>query len=131
MKLQTKFNLGIVVIFLVLALSIGASSVWFVNANTIKEAKNRVSIYTRAAWEIRNGRITRNHGDEQQLGVLREELERVRQEITDVRNLLAPDGTVIRGARYPYNAGDGLATDPIVQRVIAEERPSSGNVIFA
>ncbi len=151
MKVQTKFNLGIIVVFVVLAASIGALSVRYVNTNTIREAKNRVRIYTRAAWEIHNSKIARIQAaletlaraqyveeplqqpeDEQQLFTTREKLERIRQEQEmDVLNLLAPDGTVILRTRYPYNAGDNLASDPIVRQVIAEQRPSSGNIIFS
>jgi two-component system NtrC family sensor kinase len=151
MRLQTKFNLGIIVVFLVLALSIGALSVHYVNTNTIREAKDRVSIYTRAAWEIHDGKIAciqaalealsrtqsveellQQYEDEEQLGAAREKLERIRQDQgMDVLNLLAPDGTVILRTRYPYNAGDNLESDPIVERVMAEQRSSSGNVIFS
>ena len=151
MKLQTKFNLGIIIIFVVLAVSIGSLSVWYVNSNTIREAKNRVSIYTRAAWEIHDSRVARiqaalevlartqsveeileHQGDQQRLRATQEEFERIRQEqAMDVLNVLAPDGTVIIRTRYPYSAGDNLASDPIVQQVIAEEQPSSGNIIFA
>jgi two-component system NtrC family sensor kinase len=150
MKLQTKFNLGIVVVFVVLAASIGALSIHYVNTNTIREAKDRVSIYTRAAWEIHNGKIAqieaalevlaRSETIEgalepseagRELLEIREELERVRQEQDmDVLNLLAPDGTVVLRTRYPYASGDNLADDPIVQQVIAEQENSAGNVIF-
>ena len=151
MKLQTKFNLGIIVIFVVLAVGIGALSIWYVNTNTIREAKNRVQIYMRAAWEIHNSRIRESEAglealaraeaveellqepeNERQLAVMREELERIRQEQeADVLNVLAPDGTVVLRTRYPYNEGDNLAGDPIVQRVIAEGENTSGNIIFS
>jgi two-component system NtrC family sensor kinase len=151
MKLQTKFNLGTVIIFLVLAVGIGAVSIRYVNTNTIREAENRVQIYTRAAWEIHNSRIRRTEAalevlaragsveellqqqeNERELAAMREELERIREgQEADVLNVLAPDGTVILRTRYPYNEGDNLASDPIVQQVIAEERNSSGNIIFS
>ena len=151
MKLQTKFTLAIVVVFAVLAVSIGALSIRYVNTNTIREAKNRVSIYTRAAWEIHNGKIARvqsalealgrteavenalrHQDDEQALGVVREKLEGIRREQEmDVLNLLDREGTVILRTRYPYNSGDSLVSDPIVQQSLSEEQPSSGNVIFS
>ena len=59
MKLQTKFNLGIIVIFTLLAVAIVVTSVNYVNANTIREAENRVRIYARAAWEILDGKTER------------------------------------------------------------------------
>ena len=151
MKLQTKFNLGIVVVFVVLAASIGALSIYFVNTNTIREAKNRVSIYTRAAWEIHDGRTTQIEaalevvartqaveealhpsGDGRDLLQVREKLERIRREQEmDVLNLLASDGTVLLRTRYPYATGDSLADDPIVQQVIAEQENSVGNTILS
>ena len=151
MKLQTKFNLGIIVIFVVLAIGIGALSIHYVNSNTIREAKNRVRIYTRAAWEIHDGKIARiesalealartqaierllqDPDDDRELTATRDKLERIRQEQEmDILNLLAPDGTVILRSRYPYNTGDNLGSDPIVEQVIAEAQNSSGNVILS
>jgi len=150
MKLQTKFNLGIVVVFVVLAASIGALSIHFVNANTIREAKNRVSIYTRAAWEIHDGRVAQIEAalevlartqmveealqppaDGWELLEVREKLERIRREQEmDVLNLLAPDGTVVLRTRYPYATGDNLADDPIVQQLITGQENSAGNIIL-
>jgi hypothetical protein len=52
MKLQTKFYLGIAVIFAMLAVVIAVVSINYVNTNTIREAEQRVKIYARAAWEI-------------------------------------------------------------------------------
>jgi len=151
MKLQTKFTLGITVIFVVLAVGIGALSIWYVNTNTIREAKNRVQIYMRAAWEIHDSRVRKAEAalevlaraesieellqepaDERQLAAMQEKLEHIRQEQeADVLNVLAPDGTVILRTRYPYNDGDNLVSDPIVQQVIADEQNSSGNIIFS
>jgi len=151
MKLQTKFNLGIVVVFVVLGVSIGALSIHYVNSNTIREARDRVRIYTRAAWEIHDGRTAQIEaalevlagtqtvedalqlsGDGPELLQVREKLERIRQEQDmDVLNLLAPDGTVLLRTRYPYAAGDNLADDPLVQHVIAEEKDCVGNIILS
>lgn len=52
MKLQTKFFLGILAIFVLLAAVIAVVSVRYVSDNTIREAEDRVEIYARAAWEI-------------------------------------------------------------------------------
>jgi two-component system NtrC family sensor kinase len=151
MRLQTRFNLAIIVLFVVLAVSVGVLSLRYVNTNTIREAENRVRIYTRAAWEIHDSKIARIRAaletlartesveellqspqDDEQLIAIRQELERIRQEQEmDVLNLLAPDGTVLVRTRYPYNTGDNLASDPIVQQVIAERENSSGNAIFS
>jgi two-component system NtrC family sensor kinase len=150
MKLQTKFNLGIITIFAILAVIIAVMSINYVNANTIREAENRVRIYMRAAWEIHSGKVTpvrstaesltqsqslrellQNPKDEQLLASIREELESVRQEKKlDILNVLAPDGTVILRTRFPYNDGDNLSDDPMVERVISTQQSSSGNVIL-
>ena len=61
MRLQTKFGLGILIVFAVLAAGIVVMTVNYVNTNTIREAENRVKIYARAAWEIHDGRIARIH----------------------------------------------------------------------
>jgi len=151
MKLQTKFNLGIIIIFAMLAVGIVAASINYVNINTIREAEDRVKIYTRAAWEIHNGKVTRiqsvlevlakaqliedllrDPGNEQLLTAVREELEAIRREQKmDIFNLLAPDGTVILRTRFPYNKGDSLSSDPIVKQVILTQESSAGNIIFS
>lgn len=151
MKLQARFNLGIIIIFTVLAVGIGALSIRYVNTNTIREAENRVRIYMRAAWEIHDGRIAQTEaalevlartqsveellqqgGDQQPLDEIRQELERIRQEqAADILNVLDSDGTVILRTRYPYNEGDTLRSDPLVQQVIEKERNSSGNIILS
>lgn len=151
MKLQTKFNLGIIIIFAMLAVGIAAASMNYVNTNTIREAEDRVKIYTRAAWEIHNGKVTRiqsalevlaqaqliedlirDPGNEQLLTAVREELEAIRREQKmDILNLLAPDGTVILRTRFPYNKGDSLSSDPIVKQVILTQESSAGNIIFS
>ena len=59
MKLKTKFYLGIIVIFVVLAVGIAVMTINYVNTNTIREAENRVKIYARAAWEIHDGKVER------------------------------------------------------------------------
>jgi two-component system NtrC family sensor kinase len=150
MKLQTKFNLGIIIIFAILAVVIAVMSINYVNANTIREAENRVRIYMRAAWEIHSGKVTsirstaeslaqsqslrellQSPKNEQLLGSIQEELESVRQEKKlDILNVLTPDGTVILRTRFPYNDGDDLSDDPMVKQVISTQQSSSGNVIL-
>jgi two-component system NtrC family sensor kinase len=151
MKLQTKFNLGIIVIFGVLAVGISVMSVNYVNTNTIREAENRVRIYARAAWEIHNGKIAsirsaseilaqdeairdllRDPEDEIRSAAVGEYLETVRREQKmDILNLLTPDGTVILRTRAPYNRGDSLIDDPMVRGVMSTRRSSSGNIVLA
>jgi len=151
MKLQTKFNLGIIVIFGVLAVGISAMSVNYVNTNTIREAENRVRIYARAAWEIHNAKVASirsaseilaqdqsirellHDPQDELLGAAVEEyLETVRREQKmDMLNLLTPDGTVILRTRAPYNRGDSLIDDPMIRHVMSTRRSSSGNIVLA
>lgn len=149
MKLQRKFNLGIVIVFLMLAALIAAATVLYLETNTIHEAENRVRTYTRAAWEIYNGKIATTHsaakvlasgqatrdllkdpGNESLSLALREELEAIRQgHETDILSLLAPDGTVLLRTRFPYNKGDSLADDPMVRQVVQTQRSSTGTTV--
>jgi two-component system NtrC family sensor kinase len=150
MKLQIKFYVGIAIVFLVLAAVIAAISVNFVNTTAIREAEGRVQIYTRAAWEVHNGQIEQIHTATQVLAqraalrnllqdpngesldqTMREDLEAIRRERKmDILNLLAPDGTVLLRTRFPYNKGDSLANDPLVQQAIATRQSVAGNSIL-
>jgi hypothetical protein len=60
-KLQAKFNLGIIAIFAILAAGIAITSVNWANHNTISEAERRVNLYIRSSWEIYNGKLARLH----------------------------------------------------------------------
>ncbi|MBN1361542.1 MAG: cache domain-containing protein [Sedimentisphaerales bacterium] len=151
MKLQTTFNLGITFIFIVLAISIAALSIQYVNTNTIREARNHVTIYTRAAWEIHNSQIAQiqaalevmaysdslgellEHPEDEPLRrAVMADLEGARQELgMDILNVLSSDGAVILRSRYPYNHGDNFYNDPLVRHVMVEGRSISGNVIFS
>jgi two-component system NtrC family sensor kinase len=151
MKLQTKFYLGVIIVFAMLAVVIALVSVNYVNTNTIREAEHRVSIYARAAWEIHDGGIAQirsaaevlaqrpsvvnlmlDPADQQRLNLLRADLEAIRQEQgADVLDLIAPDGTVILRTRSPYSQGDNVAGDPLFQQVSMTFRSSAGNVVWA
>lgn len=150
MKLQTKFNLGIVSVFVVLAIAIGAMSVNYANTNTIREAENRVRIYARAAWEILGGKTERirfaaqmlahddavrglllDPGNEALADTVRGNLEVIRQEQgMDVLNVLSPGGTVVLRTRSPYNRGDSLLEDPLVKQIMLGRQDSSGIIIL-
>lgn len=150
MKLQTKFSLGVIVIFSLLAVIIAIVTFNYVNTNTIREAENRVRIYMRAAWEIHDSEIEPVRSAAEvlsQRGTIREllsepqneqlrlriqeELEPVRQSHgADILNLMTPDGTVIVRTRFPYNTGDTVTDDPMVRKVINAQQSSAGNVIF-
>ena len=151
MKLQAKFNLGVIIIFAVLAAGIAAMSVNYVNTNTIREVEDRAKLKARAAWEIHNDRaarvrsalevlaqdqavgdLLRDRGDEQLSAAVREDLEVIRREQKmDILNLLAPDGTVVLRTRFPYNKGDSLSSDPMVKQVILTQQGNVGDVILS
>ncbi|MGC8782101.1 MAG: cache domain-containing protein, partial [Anaerolineae bacterium] len=147
MKLQTKFNLAIVVIFGVVALGIAALTVYEVNTLVIRLAENRVRIYMRAAWEIHDAKVARTRAaleilaqDRSLLDVLtrgapaddlRPALESVRRtQKMDILNLISSDGRVLLRTRPPYNRDDSVATDPLVKQVIATRQASVGNIIM-
>ncbi len=151
MKVQTKFSLGIIIIFAVLAVGIAIMSVNYVNTNTIREAEDRVRIYARAAWEIHNAEIERklsaseilvqdtiikdllqHPGDDQLLAMAIKHLETFRlDQGMDILNLLDADGTVILRTRSPYSAGDSLAGDPMIRQAMSTRHSSSGDVLVA
>jgi two-component system NtrC family sensor kinase len=150
MKMQTRFNLGILVVFAILAAGVALMSLDYVNNNTIREAENRVRIYARAAWEIHNSGIDRlrsaaevlaedqvikdalhNLADPRQVELTTEYLEAFRlQQEMDILTLLTPDGRVILRTRSPYNRGDSLMADPMVRQVISTRQSSAGNIIL-
>jgi two-component system NtrC family sensor kinase len=150
MKLQTKFNLGIIIVFAALAVGVAAMNVNYANTNTIREARNRVHIYTRAAWEILNAKtecvrlasailaqdqvirdLLRDPDNPQLSAAAMDYLETIRQEQgMIILNLMAPDGTVILRTRAPFNTGDSLATDPMVKQVLSSRQSSAGYIIL-
>jgi two-component system NtrC family sensor kinase len=150
MKLQTKFNLGIIIIFAVLAVGIATMAVSYVNTNTIREAENRVKIYARAAWEIHDGQAARIRSaleilaqdqlirdflqdpeNEQLASTARKYLETIRQEEgMDILNLVTYGGTVVMRTRPPYNNGDSLIDDPLVKLVIETQQSGTGDILL-
>jgi two-component system NtrC family sensor kinase len=147
MKLQTKFSLGIIAIFVLLAAFMAALSIRFVNDHTIREAEDRIRIYMRAAWEIHDGKIARTHAaleilaqDRSVIDVLayggvpervRPYLESVRRDQKmDILNVMTADGKVLLRTRAPYNKEDAPVADALVQQVIATRRVSSGAIVL-
>jgi two-component system NtrC family sensor kinase len=150
MRLQTKFNLVLVIIFVVLAVGIAVTSFTYVTTNSIREAVNRVRIYMRAAWEIHDATVATvrqslellaqdqsirellaDPGNAELTSQVQVYLEAVRAERgMDVLSLLAPDGTVILRTRSPYNRGDSLAADPMVHQAMLTGQSVSGDMIL-
>lgn len=151
MKLQTKFFLGIIFIFVLLAAAMAALSVNLVNTNTIREAEGRVQIYMRAAWEIHDSKVGRTRsalevlardplvvnfvvtgGSDAASEPVQEALEAVRRDQKmDILNVLSSEGRVLLRTRPPYNTGDNLAQDPLIKQAMTLRQSSSGNIIMA
>ncbi|MFN2244388.1 MAG: cache domain-containing protein [Anaerolineae bacterium] len=150
MKLRTKFNLGITIVFVLLAAVITVATISYVDTNTIWEAEQRVRTYTRAAWEIHNSKIggiqsavevlthlqtARNllndPTNESLYAPARTQLEAIREgHNMDILNILAPNGTVLLRTRSPYHEGDSLADDPMVRQAILTQGSISGDVVL-
>ena len=147
MKLQTKFSLGIIAIFVLLAAVMAALSINFVNENTIREAENRTQIYMRAAWEIHDAKHARTRAALEVLArdrtvidalIYGETLERVRpyleavrrEQGMDILNLVSADGKVRLRTRAPYNKDDPLVTDPLVKQVLATRQAKNGDIVL-
>lgn len=151
MNLQTKFNFGIVSIFIALTIGIAAVSITWVNHNTIEEAERRVNLYIRSSWEIYNGKLVsvrstsevlaqkkmvgdllQNPDDMVLFNLVRENLKgSLLQQNMDILNLLDAQGKVILRTRPPYRQGDLLSDDPTVQLAIASRESSQGTVILS
>jgi two-component system, NtrC family, sensor kinase len=151
MKLQTKFNLGIALVFSVLAVAIATTSILWVNNNTIREAEERVNLYTRSGWEIYNSKLTRlqtaaetlaasdmvvellrSPDDPQKRQELRSGLEAIRTGQTmDILNVLDKDGRVVLRTRSPEQRGDDVSGDPLVGQSLRNGRSNQGTIILS
>lgn len=151
MSLQTKFGLAILAVFTILAVSIAIVSFVWVDQNTIRDAQQRVQLYIQGSWEIYNAKLERmesaldilarndqirallkNPSDTALALNVRASLESIRQsQNMDVLNLMDAQGKVVLRTRPPYNNGDSVTDDPVVQRAIASRKNSSGTVILA
>ena len=149
MKLQTKFNLGITLVFLVLAIGIAITSIIWINLNTIREAEQRVKLYIRSSWEIYNTKYIRikaatealaqkqaiidllqNPGNTELLNRSRSTLQVIREEQDmDILNVLDAQGKALLRTRPPYHQGDTLL-DPVVQGVISNQESIHGTTIL-
>jgi two-component system NtrC family sensor kinase len=150
MKLQTKFNLGIALVFIVLAAAVATTSILWVNRNTIREAEERVNLYTRSAWEIYDSKLARlqsaaetlvrsdmvvellrNPDDPQKLAEVRSSLEGIRTgQGMDILNVLNPNGQVILRTRTPEQRGDDLSSDPLVKQVLENGGSTTGTILL-
>lgn len=151
MRLQTKFGLGILIVFTILALSIATASFIWVSQNTIREAQTRVQLHIQASWEIFNGKLDRMQAalevlarDQQVREFLhnpydttlafrtRVYLESLRQsQNMDVLNVLDSNGRVLLRTRAPYELGDVVTDDPVVYRAMTTRKLAAGTIIVA
>jgi two-component system NtrC family sensor kinase len=150
MKLQTKFILSIALVFFVLAVAIATTSILWVNRNTIREAEERVNLYTRSAWEIYDSKLARlqaagetlassgmmvellkNPDDQQKLEEIRSSLEGIRRaQGMDILNVMDPSGRVLLRARTPEQQGDDLSNDPLVKQALDNSRSTAGTILL-
>jgi two-component system NtrC family sensor kinase len=151
MKLHQKFSLGIIAVFIVLAVGMAIMSVKSINKNTIREAQNRVELYIRGAWEIHNNGIGKirsslevlthkqelidllnNSNNSTLLNEVKNDLEKVRKRLKmDILNLVDSQGKVILRTRFPYNNNDTLCDDPMINKVISTNIGSENNIILS
>ena len=151
MKLRSKFNTGILVIFFVLTVSISIINIHWINKVTLKETEHRVKVYIRAAWTIHNNKIKKilsvletlaqdntledfmiNYNDVMLRNNVIKKLENIRKiQNMDFLNLISPKGKVILRSKLPNSRNDNILNDAIVNKVIKEKRSVVGNIIFA
>jgi two-component system, NtrC family, sensor kinase len=150
MKLQTKVNIGILSVFLVLGLSAAYMTYRWQTDYAIKAAENRVRLYIKAAWEIYNAKIERiqatltvmaedqrlkrllRHPDDKALITeVEEQLQAIRvDQNMDILNILDSRGKVILRSRHPASIGDVRTDDPMIAKVLKEQRAWGGTVLL-
>ncbi|HXK61189.1 MAG TPA: cache domain-containing protein [Acidobacteriota bacterium] len=150
MKLQTKINIGIISVFLILGASMAVLTFKWQNDHAIKAAENRVRLYIKAGWEIYNSKIERiqatlkvlaedqrlrrllhDQSDQRLLQEVVSELQVVRSEQNmDILNVLDRSGRVLLRARHPELRFDTVTDDPMIRRVIAEKQSCGGTVLL-
>lgn len=151
MNLQTRFGLGILIVFTLLAISIAIASFLWVDQNTIRDAQARVQLHIQASWEIFNAKLERMQAaaeilahDSQVHAFLqnprdpvlalntRVYLEVLRQsQNMDVLNVLDAEGRVLLRTRAPYTVDDVMTDDAVVQRALTTRSIAAGTVILA
>ena len=150
MKLQTKFFLGILGVFLPLAIVVAIASVLWINANTIREAQQRVELHIRAAWDIyeekkmqirstldilaqspRIKAVLVQHSNTTNKDILKQELEEIRKKnAMDILTLIDDKGNVVLRSRPPFNKNDNLSDDLLVSEALRTKGSCEGDIIF-
>ncbi|MBN2054651.1 cache domain-containing protein [bacterium] len=142
MRLKSKFNLGILAVFGVLAVVIAVVTVYFVNSTVVGYATNHVRLSINSAWLIYNHRLDVSrrllefvaselelyNWDREQLD---ERLRLLRRRFgVDMLMLLDDTGRVVYRVHRPESAGDLLASDALVAGVLAGRGSISGTVLL-
>ncbi|MCX7839571.1 MAG: cache domain-containing protein [Anaerolineae bacterium] len=150
MKLQTKFGLGILIVFTLLAVSIATTSFLWVDHTTIRDAQARVQLHIQASWEIFNSKLERMQAamevlarDQQVREFLQNSydpnlalktriyLELLRQsQSMDVLNVMDSTGRVLLRTRAPHLANDVVTDDPVVSRALTTRKLAVGTIIL-
>lgn len=151
MKLQTKFLLGILGVFLPLAIVVAITSIRWINANTIKQAQHRVELHIRAAWDIyeekrmqicsilsilvqypRIKAILAKREYTKELYSLKDELRAIREENNmDILTLIDAEGNVVLRSRPPFNSGDNLSYDLLVSQALLNRECCKMDIILS
>lgn len=151
MNLQSKFGLGIIAVFALLAASIAVVSFWWVDQNTIRDAQGRVQLHIQASWEIFNSKLERMQAaleilahDQQVHAFLQNPRDPVvalrtrtylellsKSQKIDVLDVLDAEGRVILRTHAPYEIGDVVIDDPVVYRALSTRKLVAGTVIIS
>jgi len=144
MKLQTKLDLGILLIFSLLATGISLMTLYWSNNTTIKQARNRVARNINSAWLIYNGKLEQICLTTQFLAAtiakdteirasksLSDKLEVFCQKNNlDILDLLDSQAKVITRSRKPHNHGESLLNNIIVKKALLTGKVASGTILI-
>jgi two-component system NtrC family sensor kinase len=150
MRLQTKFMAGLLGVFLFLALISSIATIHWVNRNAIQEAQNRVNLQMQAATDIFNMNQTQVHSvlatlaqspqfqrflsgtpDLEEIRTVRERLEAVRvKHGQDILTLVDEEGRVRLRSRPPFNSGDQVIDDGLINRVFLDRSDCLGTILL-
>jgi two-component system NtrC family sensor kinase len=154
MKLKTKFTLGTVTVFGLLAVVVAAVTVLQISEGVIELSKNRVRLDINSAWMIYNTRANRIldrarfiakdlEGMDRGTGESKfahERLEAFKRKLVlykdekgyelDVLTLVQPNRKVILRTNPPYNEGDFATEDILVENAIKTRESVSGTILL-
>jgi len=150
MKLQTRFLAGLLAVFVFMALVASLATILWVNRNTIQEAQNRVELQMQSASDLFQMNQTRTHIALQALAEsprlreflqapeegridlpMRERLESVRVKYgQDILTVVDAGRRVRMRGRPPFNRGDRISGDALIERALLERADVVGTVLL-